>query len=34
MRTQYNISRAAKELGLSRRGLRLKMIQLGLDRQE
>lgn len=30
-RTQYNISRAAKELGLSRQGLRLKMIQFGLD---
>ncbi|HND17944.1 MAG TPA: sigma 54-interacting transcriptional regulator [Acidobacteriota bacterium] len=29
-RTGHNISRAARELGLSRRGLRLKMEQLGL----
>jgi hydrogenase-4 transcriptional activator len=30
-RTQYNISQTARELGLSRRGLKLKMIQLGLE---
>lgn len=32
LKTGYNISRAAKELGLSRRGLRLKMFQLGLEK--
>ena len=32
IRTEYNISRAAKELGLSRRGLKLKMLQLGLEK--
>ncbi len=33
-RNQFNISRTARELGLSRRGLRLKMMQLGLIEQE
>jgi DNA-binding NtrC family response regulator/tetratricopeptide (TPR) repeat protein/transposase len=32
IKNDYNISRAAKELGLSRRGLRLKMFQLGLEK--
>jgi transcriptional regulator with GAF, ATPase, and Fis domain/uncharacterized protein HemY/transposase len=32
LKTNYNISRTAKELGLSRRGLRLKMFQLGLEK--
>ncbi|MBI4854312.1 MAG: sigma 54-interacting transcriptional regulator [Acidobacteria bacterium] len=32
LKTSYNISRTAKELGLSRRGLRLKMFQLGLEK--
>ncbi len=32
LKTDYNISRTAKELGLSRRGLRLKMFQLGLEK--
>lgn len=32
IRNDYNISRAAKDLGLSRRGLRLKMFQLGLEK--
>jgi DNA-binding NtrC family response regulator len=31
-RAGYSLSRAARDLGLSRRGLHLKMSQLGIDR--
>ncbi|MEW6208762.1 MAG: helix-turn-helix domain-containing protein, partial [Acidobacteriota bacterium] len=31
-RNNYNLSRTAVEMGLSRRGLRLKLTQLGIDR--
>jgi hydrogenase-4 transcriptional activator len=33
-KNKNNLSRTAEELGLSRRGLRLKIIQLGIDRQQ
>jgi hydrogenase-4 transcriptional activator len=33
-KNKNNLSRSAEELGLSRRGLRLKLIQLGIDRQQ
>jgi two-component system response regulator HupR/HoxA len=33
-RNRNNLSRTAIELGLSRRGLRLKLIQLGIHREE
>jgi two-component system response regulator HupR/HoxA len=32
IRNKYNLSRTALDLGLSRRGLRLKLVQLGLNK--
>ena len=32
-RNRHNLSRTASDLGLSRRGLRLKLAQLGIDRE-
>ena len=34
MRNKSNLSRTAVDLGLSRRGLRLKMAQMGIQREE
>ena len=33
-RNRNNLSRTALDLGLSRRGLRLKLVQLGIHREE
>jgi two-component system response regulator HupR/HoxA len=33
-RNKHNLSRTANDLGLSRRGLRLKLAQLGIQREE